>query len=269
MSDRLIIAPAWEKTIRDAWLDSVDAVFAHGKGDVVTVKTSSEVRRFELPHGGHRETVFVKKYWVSDPSQLASALFRDTLSGRSRVKREFENLQRLREWGLDAPEPIAFGEQRVCGFLTRSFLISRAVESPIALDGIIRNRPSAAQRRELIERLADATRRMHDRNFVHGDYYWRNIILRNGALDRFYLLDAHKGRLFGAGESLARRAEDLAMLDAPAPKYFRRAERMKFFLRYVGRKKLSADDKTLIRMTLRLAKPMRARQIHRVERTLV
>ena len=266
MSSRIVTAPAWEKLIRDSWLDSVETVFAHTKGDVVAAKTSSEVRRVELANGDRRETVFIKKYWVSDPSQLFSALFRDTLAGRSRVKREFENMQQLREWKLDAPEPMAYGEQRVCGFLTRSFLISRAVASPIALDVFIRNHLQQLQRREFIERLADATRRMHERLFFHGDLYWRNIIVSSGLLDHFYLLDAHKGRVYGANESNARRAEDLAALDAPAPKYFRRTERLWFFLRYVGSSKLTAADKELLRLTLRLAEPIRARQIHRVER---
>jgi aminoglycoside/choline kinase family phosphotransferase len=54
------------------------------------------------------------------------------------------------------------------------------------------NRPQALflhdddpqERAQMLERLADATRRLHDRHFVHHDYFWRNILLshaRTGA----------------------------------------------------------------------------------------
>ena len=40
-----------------------------------------------------------------------SGALRGTFFGRSKARREFRNLWRLRRWGLDAPAPVAFGEE--------------------------------------------------------------------------------------------------------------------------------------------------------------
>jgi hypothetical protein len=60
------------------------------------------------------------------------------------------------------------------------------------------------------------------------------------------------------------RAKDLATLDAPAPGFFRRTERLRFFLRYRGHATLANEDKKLIDLVLRVAEPMRATQLRRV-----
>ena len=56
---------------------------------------------------------------------------------------------------------------------------------------------------------------------------------------------------------------DLAALDSPAPHFFRRAERLRFFLLYRNHRKLDAGDKSLLRLVLRLAEPLRERQLRR------
>ena len=119
-------------------------------------------------------------------------------------------------------------------------------------------------RRTLVENLAAYTRRLHERHFVHHDYFWRNILLTGRSLEHFFLIDAHKGRTWRTWEERRARARDLAALDAPAPHFFRRSERLRFFLLYRGRRTLDSADKALLRQTLRLAEPMRERQLRRV-----
>jgi hypothetical protein len=178
--------------------------------------------------------------------------------------------------------------------LLRSFLISEGVFNPMPLDVFIRDRlpalpleESRRVRRELIERLAHCTRRLHEHGFVHHDYFWRNILLSGGELTRFFLIDAHKGRCWRPGGERPSRAKDLAALDAPAPRFFRRTERLRFFLLYRGHppsavavserpglasnasllprtgRQLDAQDKALLRLALRLAAPMREKQLRR------
>jgi tRNA A-37 threonylcarbamoyl transferase component Bud32 len=229
------------------------------------------VREITVRKDGLPRTVFLKKYWSASLASCFKAFGRGAVLGRSKVCREYENLRRLRQWGLDAPEPIGYGEERRCRFLKRSFLLSEGVPQPRPLDSLIRDhlpRLQPAQRanarRELIDRLADYTRRLHQRGFVHHDLFWRNIILSGGGLDHFYLIDAHKGRRWWPWADTASRAKDLAALDAPAPAYFRRTERLRFFLRYRGRARLTQKDKRLIARTLKIAAPLRLRQSQRV-----
>jgi hypothetical protein len=267
---RTVIAPGWETLLRASGLDTVAGVYHLGAGQVITHSGSTEVRRVQVGTGSDARTVFIKKYWVRRPSQLWGGMFRGTFFGRSKVRREYDNLFRLRAGQMDAPEPVACGEERHAGWLLRSFLISQGVAEPMPLHHFIcRHLPglpvdeARMSRRQLIENLAEYTRRLHEHRFVHHDYFWRNILLSGHGLRQFFLIDAHKGRRWLPWEERRARAKDLAALDAPAPNYFRRTERLHFFLRYRGHRMLHAEDKELLRLTLRLAAPMREKQLRR------
>ena len=266
-----VIAPAFEALLKAHQLADVDGVYRYSAGDIITRSGSTEVRRVMLDSEAGARAVFIKKYWISRPRQLWSGMFRGTLFGCPKARREFENLALLRRLGLDAPEPIAYGEERKAGWLVRSYLISDGVPEPTPLHEYIRDLLAVLSgdvrvqtRRALIERLAACTRRLHEAHFIHHDYFWRNILLSHGGLDRFYLIDAHKGRARHLPADSPARACDLAALDAPAPRFFRRTERLRFFLLYRGHRRLDAGDKALIRRTLQIAGPMRERQLSRV-----
>lgn len=239
----------WQTQFRAHGLVTVANVYALATGKVLTHSGTTEVRCIELDG----RALFIKKYWVTKPSQIISGVTRGAVFGKSKVRREFENLAQLRAWGFDAPAPVSYGEERRGGCLMRSCLISEAVPAARGLDIAIRE----GQRDFL--KLADYVRRLHEYHFIHCDLFWRNILLTGNSLDRFFLIDAHKG-----GYRRGSRAEDLAALDAPAPAFFRRTERLRFFLRYLNRPKLTAADKKLARQVLALAAPLREKQIQRV-----
>ena len=189
--------------------------------------------------------------------------------GTTRVRREFENLQRLRDWGLNAPTPVAYSEERRFAWLVRSSLLTEGVPAPVGLDLFIRDHlPSLPpdeqkkQRRELIHRLAEITRRLHEHRFCHHDFFWRNVVLAEGRLDRIYVLDMPRGYVWR--DSLLGRAIDLAALDAPAIPFFRRTDRLRFYLAYMRHNRLTREDKKLIRTALKLAEPARKRQLRHV-----
>ena len=266
-----VIAPGFQALLHEHHLDSVEAVYQCSAGDIITRSGSTEVRRITLGSGAQSETLFIKKYWVNKPSQLWRGMFRGTFFGCSKVRREYANLARLRDMGLDAPARVAFGEERKAGWLVRSYLISQGVPAPTTLHQFIRDQLPALcgeearqARQALIENLALSTRRLHEHHFVHHDYFWRNILLNGLSLEHFFLIDAHKGRIWHSWSDGHARACDLASLDAPAPYFFRRAERLRFFLRYRNHRRLDDQDKALIRESLRLAAPMRENQLRRV-----
>ncbi|MGA2222366.1 MAG: lipopolysaccharide kinase InaA family protein [Verrucomicrobiia bacterium] len=269
--NKVVIAPEWRALLRANRLDSVEKVYAFSGGTVLKGGGATELRRVELPEAGRSRVLFVKKYCYLTSRLRWSGFYRGTFLGISKVRCEFENLARFRQWGLDAPAAVAYGEERRGRWLHRSFLISEGVPEPLPLDLFIRDYlPSLGRderrrlRREMIERLADYTRRMHEHRFVHHDYFWRNILLSDGSLAYFFLIDSHKGRCWKPWMENRSRAKDLAMLDAPAPGFFRRTERLRFFLRYRGHATLANEDKELIDLVLRVAEPMRATQLRRV-----
>lgn len=243
---KLVITQNWKPLLRDRQFDELWEL----PGETIKRAPATEVIRSRL--GNHH--VYLKKYWANTFRQQWSGALRGSLVGKSKVRREYENLHKLRTWGFDAPAPVAYGEDRRAGWLKRSFLISEAIPGPVPLDAIIKD----GSPRELVTHLADYVRRLHEHRFVHHDLYWRNIILTGNSLDHFFLLDAHHG---GSGKC----ADDLAALDAPAPYYFRRTERLRFFLQYRQHERLTAADKRLIRQVLALAAPLRQRQLRRVK----
>jgi hypothetical protein len=264
----------WMEALVRHGLDSVPAVYASPTGEVVIRSRTSEVRRLTLSDQAPAPVVYVKCYWFPTVRERLRAVFRGGFLGSTKVKREYENLKRVRDLGLDAPTPVAYGEERRWGFLTRSYLISVGVPNPRPLDVYIRDElarmpsgSSGVARNRLIEALARYTRRMHDHHFVHHDYFWRNILLSGEALDRFFLIDAHKGRRWHGGFGWRLRARDLAALDAPAPAFFRRTERLRFFLWYCGQRRLAPQDKKTVHRILTLAAPLRTRQLDRVRNT--
>lgn len=270
-SEKTAITPGWESFLRASGLDTVAGVYQFNLGEVVVRSGSTEVRRVQLRNGSATRTVYIKKYWANGFSQLWSGALRGTFFGRSKARREFRNLERLRQWGLDAPTPVAFGEERRVRWLTRSFLISEEVANPCMLDVLIREQltqSGKAQRlfrRELIEALAQYVRRLHEHHFVHHDLFWRNVILSGRELSHFYLIDAHKGRVWMPVAGPWERAKDLATLDAVAPVFFRRTERLRFLLRYLGIGRLDHRARRLARRVLRAAAPLRAKQLRRVQ----
>ena len=279
-ASKIVVTPAWRELLRVHHLDTVDAVYQTTAGQAVTLSGSTEVRRITLGDAGREQVVYLKKYWVNRARQLWSGMLRGTFFGRSKARREFENLGLLRDWGLAAPEPVAYGEDRRAHWLVRSFLISAGIPDPVSLDVFIRDRlarpdrnhrgpqdrtEATNRRRALIESLADATRQLHKHHFVHHDYFWRNIILSGKQFDRFWLIDAHKGRVWSTLQDERSRAADLAALDAPAIPYFSRTERLRFFLRYCNQRRLDGPTRDLLQSTLRLAEPLRGKQRQRVE----
>ncbi|MGD0650426.1 MAG: lipopolysaccharide kinase InaA family protein [Verrucomicrobiia bacterium] len=271
LCEKVVIAPDWQELLHRHGLDSMDTLYALHEGTVLKAGKATELCRVEFNDAGVARTLYIKKYWYPTSRLRWSGFYRGTFLGISKVRREFENLARLRQWGLDAPAAVAYGEERRERWLHRSFLISEGVPEPLSLDLFIRDYlPSSADnerrrlRREIIERLADYTRRMHEHQFVHHDCFWRNILLSGGALTHFFLIDSHKGRCWKRWMETRSRAKDLATLDAPAPRFFRRTERLRFFLRYRGHARLTNEDKELIDLVLRVAEPMRATQLRRV-----
>ena len=65
-----------------------------------------------------------------------------------------------------------------------------------------------------------------------------------------------------------RRAVDLATMDAAATQVFTRSHRLRFMHIYLGCDRLTDRDKQLVRQVLEIAKPMRERQVKRLERSI-
>lgn len=189
----------------------------------------SAVRELALPEGG----MFLKVYSYSGPWRLRTVFI------VSRAGREYRNLLRMAELGFRVPVPVAWGQARTLGFVSDSFLVTRAVGDAVDLRTLINDPgamplPPPAERRRLIEEFARTLRRAHDQAFFVHTLRFKNLLLqRRDGKYALYVIDVPfagiwRYRLFPA----AGRVRDLAVLMRGARQLLSRTERMRFARAY-------------------------------------
>ncbi len=191
----------------------------------------SAVRELRLPQGHF----YFKIYTYTGLWRLR------TLFIISRARREYLNLLRMAELGFRVPPPAAYGQERTLGFVSTSFVMTRAVENAASLRSLIDSPssapwplPSAAERRRLVDEFARTLRRAHDEGFFIHTLKGKNLLLaREEGEYRLYVIDVPfagiwRWRIFREGG----RVRDLAILMRAARRLLGRTERMRFARTY-------------------------------------
>lgn len=218
----------------------LDEVFAL-QGEPIARDPLSEVIRVEI--GGLR--YYVKRYWVAGKG-LRRYL------GRPRVKAEWQNLKHFERWGIPVAPLVAWGLERRAGAFVRGALITLEVPNTVDMAAMAQQAdPRLADWRwvrRLSEKLASATRTLHDHRFAHNDLKWRNLLVNDAG--ELFLIDCPSGD-FWRGALLRRRiVKDLACLDKVAKYQLSRSQRLRFYLQYQRRNHLTAGDKAMIGQVL-------------------
>lgn len=211
-----------------AGLASAEALLA-APGERVAASRSTEVTRVALREG---PALYVKRHRFPTPRDRVRGAFRGTLLGRSKARREFENLERLRAAGFDVAEPVAFGEIRGALFLSTCFVVTREIENVRPADRFWAE-STPAERREAVEAAARLAASLHGAGYTDGSLAARNILLgRTEEGLRACKVDCAKGRW---RIPPGRRAMlDLARLDAGAKTFATQRERLRFLRVYLG-----------------------------------
>ncbi|THG82536.1 heptose kinase [Pseudomonas sp. A-1] len=224
---------------REAFAD-LDRVFALD-GEWVAEDQMSRVLRVEV--AGLR--YYVKQYWGAGKG------LRRWL-GRPRVEAEWQNLRLFAQWGIPAAPVVAWGLERRLGCFARGALITAELAGTADLAALARNHDPRLRQRDWLNRvsrqLAEATRLMHRHGFAHNDLKWRNLLVdQTGNL---YLIDCPTGSFWWGPLLDYRIVKDLACLDKVAKYHLSRSRRLRFYLQYRGRERLSANDKRRLRKIL-------------------
>jgi len=215
---------------------SLEAVFTL-EGERIARDPLSEVIRVEIE--GLR--YYVKRYWAAGKG-LRRYL------GRPRVKAEWQNLKHFERWGIPVAPLVAWGLERRAGAFVRGALITLEVPNTADMAAMAQKAdPRLADWRwvrRLSEKLAHATRTLHDHRLAHNDLKWRNLLVND--VDELFLIDCPSGD-FWRGPLLRRRiVKDLACLDKVAKYQLSRSQRLRFYLQYQRSTHLTAADKTMI-----------------------
>ncbi|MHC4118130.1 MAG: lipopolysaccharide heptosyltransferase II [Planctomycetota bacterium] len=264
-SDSFFVDPDFESALGKLGLTSVDAVFAFESAANLTKANLAAFRtrvqfEIETPVSAEPTTVFLKRY----DRPPVSVQLKNWLSARGRTScglLEFTVARQLAAFGIGTPKTVCYGEQWAGLFETRSFSITEKIPNAEALE---RKLPEcfAGQatsenlklRRDFIARLADFVKEFHETGYRHRDLYFAHIFYDDDG--KFYLIDL--ARAFKP-IVLSRRFQikDIAQIHYSAPgRHFSKTDRLRFFLRYSDRGRLTGRDKVFIRSVLNKAQRM-------------
>ncbi len=194
-----------------------------------------------------------KRYYIKRYTRPGKGLRQ--VMGRSHLRGEWENLLRFKQWGLPTVQLIAFGLEKYGPFFKRGAIIT--VEAPNTKDlaQLAKENDVRLSNRQWVttvsSQLAQAARIMHRHRFAHGDFKWRNILVTEGPIPQVYLIDCPLGGFWCHPFLQHRKNKDLACLDKVGKKVLTRTQRLRFFLNYLEKKRLSAEDKRQLRHVLR------------------
>lgn len=225
---------------------SMDQVFAL-EGERITQDPLSCVVRVE------REG---KRYYVKRYAGNGKNVFRRWFGLRqwlapTRVKKEWQNLLLFRQWGIPTAGLAAYGIERWCGGFRRGALVTEEIcdttdlaKLALLCDERLHDRQWVAG---VARQIAAIARRLHGARFAHNDLHWRNLLVTNGEMPKVYLIDCPRGRFWWGAFLAYRIIKDLACLDKDARWHLTRTQRLRFYLDYVERERLTADDKKRVR----------------------
>lgn len=219
-------------------------------GEKITDDQESAVYRVTV--GDKR--YYVKRYYIGNRA-LSRRWFglRDWLGPRRAVQ-EWTNLQRFTAWGIPTATLVAYGQERQFGRFLRGVVITEELRDTSDLAQMaLRHDPrlqDACWLGQVLPQIAQATQRMHQRRFCHNDLKWRNILVDNSASPTAYFIDCPTGMFWWPPFLEYRIVKDLACLDKVAKYTLPRRWRLRFYLDYVGHKRLTAADKQRLRKVL-------------------
>lgn len=272
-SNVLYIDPAWKALLDSHGVGNLSSLLNWEEGVLVESENGSEVWRVSIiDTAGVEYVLYLKKYSIYNSKRFRGEFLRGAFFGRSKARREFVNLERLRDFGIDVTAPVALGEERTLGRLTRCFLMTQEVPEARDLDEVLAKALPAmpvqlakSSRQSLITAMAEAAGKMHRNGFVHRGFFFRNILLSGSVFDRVFIFDTPRGRKW-PGWLLGQKPEkDLATIDSAAPVFFRRTERLQFYLKYHNIERLTPEHKLTITRVLKRADALRSRQLRRLK----
>lgn len=244
-----VVHPEFRERLKAIGLTSFADAAALAPTDDHVQKQGRSTGRYRLEIDGETLSLYVKKHF-----RLPWWLRRFAPLRAFPGPQEWANLKIAESLGVRVPQAVFAGAERehACG----SVLAVRELEGYLPLHIYVPGplarmaEPEGTRRkRALIARLAEAARRLHGSRYYHRDFYLCHFFLRDDptAADGFDLVLIDFGRLLHS--RLGRwRVKDLAALLFSADlKGVTARDRLRFFKRYLGVKKLDAGARSLLR----------------------
>ncbi len=257
ITDDFFVDAEFETSLKKLGLTSIETIFSFNAAKNLAKKNLASFRsRLQIEiNSPQPTTLFLKRY--DNPPVMTQLKYWFWGRGRKSLGiLEYETSRKLKEAGINTPKTIAFGSQRNLLLEKRSFFITEKIPDADALErklpDFFEGEPSADKlrlRRSFIVQLANFIKKFHETDYRHRDLYLSHIFY--SSTGDFYLIDL--ARAFKPLLLKKRfQVKDIAQLYYSAPgKYFSRTDRLRFYISYSGRKKLSPEDKIFIRQVIK------------------
>lgn len=190
------------------------------------------------------EAFYIKKY-KSPGKKIFRYFF------KSKAQKEFENQLLFQKLGIDIPEIVIFKERG--WFRRRAVLVTREVPRSRTLLEVLSAHPapgSSFDIENLLKKLSDIVRKLHDSGFIHNDLRMRNVMVQD---ERLLMFDCPNGMVLRHVPFFFRRRKikDLALLFEDAKHLCSAPQMLRFFLRYAQTNRLDEKHKKTIRQVVR------------------
>ncbi len=241
--------PEYASGEASAVFGDIDRVFSLS-GELITHDSLSQVLRVTV--GDKR--YYVKRYSDTSRSRTGRWYGLRRWIGPLRVRAEWRNLLAFRAWGVPTATLVAYGLERRGGAFTRGALVTEEIPDSMDLAQInYRNDPRLSDRRwvaRVSRQIAEIARTLHAARFAHNDLKWRNLLVDGEAT--VYLIDCPSGGYYRGAVLDYRIIKDLACLDLWARQRLSRSQRLRFYLDYTQKPRLTDQDRQRIRKIARV-----------------
>jgi len=227
-SQTVLIRPEWKPWLLDDLLGGFSRIeparrrlYSHGR-----------VAHFSYLPDGAPGRVFVRQ---ATRGGLIGTLLGGLYAGVDRPLRELRAATAARTAGVSVPEPLAVLVTRAGGLFCRFTVIAREVENAQDLLTVA-STPSTARKRELVDRVADEMRRLHESGVYHADLTMKNILMSGNSV---YIIDLDKAMLSSKRDerldmmNLSRLNRSVVKLLGTRG-FVTRTDKLRFLRRYLG-----------------------------------
>ena len=224
----VLVRPEW----REALLDDLFADFRTVSESARRIYSHGRVQHFSYRPEKGSGRVFVRR---AARGGALGALLGGLYAGTARPLLELRAAARARDAGVSVPEPVAVLADRAAGPFYRLTVVSREIEGGADLLSLA-ERLDPKAKGDLLRRVADEMRRLHEAGIYHSDLTLKNILVSGPSV---YILDLDKARLPGRREP-ALDVANLSRLNRSVEKLFggrgpiTRTDKLRFLRRYLG-----------------------------------
>ncbi|HID46477.1 MAG TPA: lipopolysaccharide core heptose(I) kinase RfaP [Chromatiaceae bacterium] len=193
------LSKSFSRSLEHPWTSVADAFRVKGEEFRNPEGANRRTLRFEVGGKGY----FLKLHWGVGWKEILKNL----LSVRLPVigaSNEWRAIRRLEELGVETMHLEAYGSDGWNPAAQRSFVVTRELENTVSLEDYCADwtakPPVFAEKRYLIERVAEMTRQLHHNGVNHRDLYICHFLLQqpwDGTAEglHLYLIDLHRVQL--------------------------------------------------------------------------